>query len=484
MPAGGFVPREGKEYPGNLTPFVTVTCVVAALGGLLYGYDIGISGGVTSMASFLKKFFPSIYRIEEADSSTNQYCKFECQALTMFTSSLYLAALIASLMASMVTRKLGRKLSMLLGGILFFAGAIISAAAKDVAMLFFGRMFSGFGVGFANQSVPLYLSEMAPYRYRGALNIGFQLSITMGILVANVVNYFFTKIHDWGWRLSLGGAMVPATIVTVGALLLPDTPNSLIERGNHEEAEAMLKRIRGVNDVQEEFNDLVAASEASKLVEHPWRNLRQRKYRPHLTMAIAIPFFQQLTGINFIMFYAPVLFKKIGFGSDLSLMSALIAGSVNVAATLVSIYGVDRWGRRFLFLAGGIQMLVFTCHLLTKMLSSSVDWSSSPSASASSSASAVTPATLREVVRHRGDVLRLPYAGRVVVGRTRLACSRARYSPSRSDPPPEHQASPSTCSSPSRWGSLPHHALRAEERPLPLLRRLRGDDVPLRLLLS
>ncbi|GMH19502.1 hypothetical protein Nepgr_021343 [Nepenthes gracilis] len=364
MPAGGFVPREGKEYPGNLTPFVTVTCVVAALGGLLFGYDIGISVGLTSMAPFLRKFFPSVYRKEEANSSNNPYCKFHSQTLTMFSSSLYLTAPIASLMASMVTRKLGRKQSMLLGGILFFAGAIINAAAKDVAMLIVGRMLLGFGVGFANQSVPLYLSEMAPYRYRGALNIGFQLSITIGILVANVLNYFFAKIHDWGWRLSVGGAIFPAAIVIVGALLLPDTPNSLIERGNHEEAEANLKRIRGVNDVQEEFNDLVAASEASKLVEHPWRNLLQRKYRPHLTMAIAIPFFQQLTGINVIMFYAPVLFKKIGFGSDVSLMSAVIPGSVNVVATLVSIYGVDRWGRRFLFLAGGTQMLVFICHVL------------------------------------------------------------------------------------------------------------------------
>ncbi|GMH19491.1 hypothetical protein Nepgr_021332 [Nepenthes gracilis] len=347
MPAGGFVPRKGKEYPGNLTPFVTVTCVVAAMGGLIFGYDIGISGGVTTMAPFLKKFFPSVYRKEQADSSTNQYCKFDSQKLTMFTSSLYLAALIASLMASLVTRKLGRKLSMLLGGILFFAGAIINAAAQDVAMLIVGRMLLGFGVGFANQSVPLYLSEMAPYRYRGALNIGFQLSITIGILVANVLNYFFPR-----------GAMVPAAIITVGALFLPDTPNSLIERGNHEEAEAKLKRIRGVDDVQEELNDLVAASEASKLVEHPWRNLLQRKYRPHLTMAIAIPFFQQLTGINVIMFYAPVLFKTIGFGSDASLMSAVITGCVNVAATLVSIYGVDRWGRRFLFLEGGTQMLI------------------------------------------------------------------------------------------------------------------------------
>ncbi|KAH9613107.1 hypothetical protein KSS87_023389 [Heliosperma pusillum] len=358
--AGGpvFVAKGGKEYPGNLTPYVLATCIVAAMGGLIFGYDIGISGGVTSMPMFLSRFFPEVYKKETEDSSTNQYCKFDSVPLTLFTSSLYLAALLSSLVASTVTRKFGRKMSMLFGGVLFCAGALINAFAKNVAMLIIGRILLGFGIGFANQSVPLYLSEMAPYKYRGALNIGFQLSITIGILVANILNYFFSKIENWGWRLSLGGAMVPAIIISIGALILPDTPNSLIERGNHEQALAKLRRIRGVDDVGDEFKDLVAASETSKLVEHPWRNLLERKYRPHLTIAILIPFFQQLTGINVIMFYAPVLFKTIGFGDNASLMSAVITGGVNVLATLVSIYGVDKWGRRFLFLEGGTQMFI------------------------------------------------------------------------------------------------------------------------------
>ncbi|CAM8893623.1 unnamed protein product [Rhodiola kirilowii] len=360
MAGGGFIDQtSGKEYPGDLTLYVTVTCIVAAMGGLIFGYDIGISGGVTSMPSFLKKFFPAVYRKQALDTSTNQYCKFDSETLTLFTSSLYLAALCSSLVASTVTRKFGRKLSMFFGGILFCAGAILNGFATAVWMLIVGRILLGFGIGFANQSVPLYLSEMAPYKYRGALNIGFQLSITVGILVANVLNYFFDKIKGgWGWRLSLGGAVVPALIITIGSIVLPDTPNSLIERGKHDKAKKQLKRVRGVKDVEDEFQDLVAASEASKMVEHPWRNLLQRKYRPQLSMAILIPFFQQFTGINVIMFYAPVLFKTIGFGGSASLMSAVITGAVNVGATLVSIYGVDKWGRRALFLEGGAQMLI------------------------------------------------------------------------------------------------------------------------------
>ncbi|RWW05610.1 hypothetical protein GW17_00031101 [Ensete ventricosum] len=379
--------------PGKLTLFVFLTCVVAATGGLIFGYDIGISGvisiyslfdllflsafgsdvgwgwvgGVTSMDSFLEKFFPEVYRKEKKDTSTNQYCKFDSQLLTTFTSSLYLAALIASFLASAVTTVFGRKWSMFGGGLVFLVGAALNGAARNIFMLILGRILLGIGVGFANQSVPVYLSEMAPAHLRGMLNIGFQLMITVGILAANLINYGTSKINGgWGWRISLALAAVPAGIITLGALFLPDTPNSLIERGHPQEAKEMLRRIRGTDDVHEEYNDLVAASEESKLVKHPWANVIRRKYRPQLTMAILIPIFQQLTGINVIMFYAPVLFKTIGFGDNASLMSAVITGLVNVFSTLVSVFTVDKLGRRKLFLQGGFQMIL--CQIIVGTL--------------------------------------------------------------------------------------------------------------------
>ncbi|KAJ4849434.1 Sugar transport protein 10 [Turnera subulata] len=369
MAGGAFVDGSGggKKYEGGVTVFVILTCLVAAMGGLIFGYDIGISGGVTSMDSFLSKFFPSVYKKEKANHHENMYCKFDDHMLTLFTSSLYLAALIASFFASTVTRKFGRKISMLFGGSIFLAGAIINGVAVNVAMLIIGRLLLGVGVGFANQSVPVYLSEMAPAKLRGALNIGFQMAITIGILVANLVNYGTSKITGgWGWRVSLGLAGVPAIMIGVGSLFLPDTPNSILERGHQEKAKRMLRKIRGTENVEEEFQDLVAASEAAKKVVHPWRNITKRKYRPHLVICILIPFFQQLTGINVIMFYAPVLFKTIGFGDDASLMSAVITGVVNVVATTVSVYSADRYGRRFLFLQGGTQM--FICQIVVSVL--------------------------------------------------------------------------------------------------------------------
>ena len=359
MAIGGGIAAGNGNYEGRVTPFVIVTCLVAATGGLIFGYDIGISGGVTSMDEFLEKFFPSVYAKEKNSSGKeNQYCKFESHLLTLFTSSLYMAALIASFVASATTQKFGRKVSMTVGGLVFLVGSVFSGAAMNLTMLIVGRLLLGVGIGFANQSVPVYLSEMAPAKLRGALNIGFQMATTIGIFAANLVNYGTAQMKENGWRVSLALAAVPAIIMTVGSIFLPDTPNSMIQRGKKEEAKAILKKIRGTENVDDELKDLIEASEASEQAADPWKSILQRQHRPQLVITTLIPIFQQLTGINVIMFYAPVLFKTLGFGDDAALMSAVVTGLVNVFATLVSVFTVDRFGRRALFLEGGIQMIL------------------------------------------------------------------------------------------------------------------------------
>ncbi|KAK4722298.1 hypothetical protein R3W88_012531 [Solanum pinnatisectum] len=328
MAGGNFIAADegGCEYPGKLTRYVALTCIMAAMGGLIFGYDIGISGGVTSMDPFLKLFFPSVYRKEALDTSTSQYCKFDSQLLTLFTSSLYVAALIASFVASFVSKKHGRKVTMFLGGLFFLFGAVINAAAVHISMLILGRILLGVGI--------------APYKYRGTFNVLFQLAITFGILIANIVNFLTNKISaGWGWRVSLGGAAVPALVILISSFFLDDTP---------------------IDNVDAELKDLVEASEASNKVEHPWKVLlRVRKYKPQLILSTLIPTFQQLTGINVVMFYAPVLFETLGFKANASLMSAVITGAVNVGATFISVYCTDRYGRKVLLLTGGVLMCVF-----------------------------------------------------------------------------------------------------------------------------
>ncbi|KAL0298367.1 UNVERIFIED_CONTAM: Hexose carrier protein HEX6 [Sesamum radiatum] len=359
--AGGFViSSEGGQYNGKITWFVVLSCMMAAMGGVIFGYDIGISGGVTSMEPFLKKFFPEVYTRMKEDTKISNYCKFDSQLLTLFTSSLYLAGLIASFFASSVTRAYGRKPSILLGGAAFLAGAALNGAAVSIYMLIFGRVLLGVGVGFANQAVPLYLSEMAPAKYRGAFNNGFQFSVGIGALAANLINYGTEKIRGgWGWRISLALAAVPASALTLGTIFLQETPNSVIQRTNkHDKAKDMLQRIRGTNDVEAELNDLIKASENSRTIKNPYKNILQRSYRPQLVMSLAIPFFQQVTGINVIAFYSPIVFRTIGFGESASLMSSVMTGVVGIVTTFLSMMIVDRAGRRFLLIVGGIIMFV------------------------------------------------------------------------------------------------------------------------------
>ncbi|KAJ8772071.1 hypothetical protein K2173_027248 [Erythroxylum novogranatense] len=358
--------RSAAGFSGKITASVVITCVVAASSGLIFGYDIGITGGVTTMIPFLEKFFPSILR-KAAMAKTNIYCIYDSQVLTAFTSSLYIAGLAASLVASRLTAAVGRKNTMVLGGCTFFLGTVLNSSAVNITMLILGRVLLGFGVGFTNQATPLYLSEIAPPKWRGAFGTGFQFFIGIGVVASNCINFGAAKL-SWGWRLSLGLAVAPSVLMTLGSLLITDTPSSLVERGKTEQARQALIKVRGTNENTEaEFADLIKATEVNKAAQkEPFMTILERQYRPHLVMAIAIPFFQQVTGINIIAFYAPILFQSVGFGNDSALIAAIILGLVNLFSILCSTAMVDRYGRRFLFITGGI--LMFTCQVMVAIV--------------------------------------------------------------------------------------------------------------------
>ncbi|KAL6326107.1 hypothetical protein AAG906_000982 [Vitis piasezkii] len=324
------------SFESKITVYVVVCWVLAACGGLMFGYDIGISGGVTAMDDFLIKFFPAVYQ-RKLRAKEDNYCKYDNQYLQLFTSSLYLAALVSSFAASKI---------------------LLSAAAQRIWMIILARVLLGVGVGFGNEAVPLFLSEIAPVQHRGAVNILFQLFITIGILFANLVNYGASKIHPWGWRLSLGLASLPAVFLFVGSVVIIETPASLVERNQESQGLSTLKKIRGVEDVDAEFEQIKMACEAAREVKDPFKRLMKRSSMPPLIIGVMMQVFQQFTGINAIMFYAPVLFQTVGFKNDASLLSSVITGLVNVFSTLVSIYGVDRVGRRKLLLQACVQMFI------------------------------------------------------------------------------------------------------------------------------
>ncbi|CAA6664401.1 unnamed protein product [Spirodela intermedia] len=349
MAGGGFAgAATAVDYGGaKMTASVIITCIMAASGGLIFGYDIGISGGVTTMGPFLEKFFPKVLR-RMAAARPDRYCIYNSQSLTAFTSSLYIAGLVASLVGGRLTAAVGRRALM------------ISDVDRRPILL-------GFGVGFANQATPVYLSEMAPARWRGAFNTGFQLCLGVGVLAANLVSYAVIRVNGhWGWRLALGLAGAPAVVFLVGAAIVSDTPSSLAARGRIDAARRALRHVRGPNaDVDAELDGILRHLKVSRPSEDggssPFRQLLRRRYRHHLVMAVAIPFFQQMTGINVIAFYAPVLFQAVGFEGSSAVLGSVILAAINLGSTLVSTFIVDRHGRRVLFMQGGVQM--FLCQV-------------------------------------------------------------------------------------------------------------------------
>ncbi|CAL1402248.1 unnamed protein product [Linum trigynum] len=348
------------DFPAKLTLQVVLCTIIAAFGGFMFGYDVGISGGVTAMDSFLKPFFPHVY-IKKHTARSNNYCKYNDHYLQLFTSSLYLAAIVASFVASLVCKRLGRRPAMQIASVFFFTGAAINAAALNLPMLIIGRLLLGAGVGFGNQTVPLFISEIAPAKYRGGLNICFQLLITLGILSANIVNFITSKVHPYGWRISLGGAAVPAVVLLIGSFMIVETPTSLLERGETDKARSTLKKIRGVDNVGKEYAEIREAVELASQVQHPFRSLRKRYYRPQLICGTIIQVFQQLTGISVITFYSPALFQTMGFGEHASLFSAVVINTIKPVCTIVAILVVDRFGRRALLIEASVQLFIAEC---------------------------------------------------------------------------------------------------------------------------
>ncbi|CAM0945560.1 unnamed protein product [Alopecurus aequalis] len=350
----------GAGYRGSEITFtVVMSCLTAASGGLILGYDFGITGGLTQMESFLQAFFPDILR-KMSNAQQDAYCIFDSQVLNTFVSSFYLAGMLASLVAGHLTRTLGRKNSMLIGGLLFFTGALLNFTAINIFMLIIGRILLGIAVGFTSLSAPLYLAEIAPARWRGAFTSTFHFFLNVGFFMADLVNYGANTIPRWGWRLSLGIGIVPAAIIIVGAMLIPDTPNSLVLRGKAEEARASLQRIRGpAADVDAELKDIIQAAEEDKRYESgALRRLGRREYRPHLVMVVALTVFFELTGVIVVSLFTPLLFYTVGFTSQKAILGSIITDIVSLASVAAATLAVDRYGRRSLFFLGGVVMVL------------------------------------------------------------------------------------------------------------------------------
>lgn len=299
---------------------------VAALGGLLFGYDTGVISGALIFIRQVMSLSPTMQGVVVAVALAG--------------------AAIGAAMVGYLSDKAGRRRVILCAGLLFIAGAAISAVAQGVAVLLIGRFLVGLAIGVASMLTPLYLAEISPARDRGAIVSLNQLCITGGILVSYLVGYALaTATGGWRWMLALGA--VPGIVLSIGMLVLPESPRWLAGRGRIVDAEKVLQRLRGSTDVSEELAGLRrdVAHEDRKL-SSAWQLLSPRLRRP-LIIGVGLAMFQQITGINTVIYFAPIIFQSAGLSSAAtSILATAGVGAVNVIMTIVSIWLIDRLGRR------------------------------------------------------------------------------------------------------------------------------------------
>lgn len=319
------------------TKFVYIAALFAALGGLLFGYDTGVISGALI---FIKREFGLTTAAEE-----------------IVVSGVLLGATIGAIFGGKAADLFGRRRVLLVTAAIFGIGALASAVAPSPTILIISRVVLGLAIGLASTNVPVYLSEVAPPHARGWVVSLFQLAVTVGIVVAYLTDYAFAAIEE-GWRWMLGLAVAPALVFGTGMFFLPETPRWLIRGGHHEVAHRVLVRIRGFADVNVEIEE-IKASLAQQAESGHWTDLLHRQVRLALVVGLGLAIFQQITGINTVIYYAPKILQTAGFNSASGAILATVGvGVVNVAMTIIAMFLVDRAGRRPLLLVGIAGMIV------------------------------------------------------------------------------------------------------------------------------
>jgi sugar porter (SP) family MFS transporter len=311
---------------------VLVAAAITALGGLLFGYDTGVVSGALL---FLKNQFGGLSSFQEE----------------LVTSLLLIGAMIGAFGAGRVADRIGRRPTILITAVIFVVGVLLAAFSPAFWTLLVARVVIGLAVGSASMSVPLYIGELAPPRIRGALVSLNQLAITSGILASYLVDYGLASRANW--RLMFGLAVIPAIVLFVGVLTQAESPHWLIRQGREAEARRVLRHVREGSLEAEiaEVKDVAARPVRA-------RDLLARGVRPALWVGVLMAVFQQITGINTVIYYAPSLLAGAGLGNSASLLANVVNGAVNVGMTLVAIRLLDRTGRRPLLLTGTAGMAV------------------------------------------------------------------------------------------------------------------------------
>jgi SP family galactose:H+ symporter-like MFS transporter len=311
----------------TVTPWLVVVLTVILFSGGLFGYDQGVISG-------------ALHGIKATFSLSGLLVE-------VVTSWVTLGALFGALAGGELADRIGRKRTVLIAGAMFTLGALVQALAPDTIILVTGRLIVGAGVGVAAVAAPLYAAELAPTKLRGRFVSSYQLAITAGIFLAYLVDGWLAKSDAWRWML--GASAVPGLLLFVAALVAPESPRWLMKMGR--------QKIRPGVDFKQRL-DAIEVSLRKEAGKASWAQVFRREWRRPLLIGIGLAVFQQVTGINAIIYYADQIFASAGFASHSSqtTVTTWAIGGVNVLATFIAIAFIDRLGRRRLLLAGLLGM--------------------------------------------------------------------------------------------------------------------------------
>ncbi|MBO0803197.1 MAG: sugar porter family MFS transporter [Nocardiopsaceae bacterium] len=311
------------------------TYFFGALGGLLFGYDLGIVAGALL-------FITPAFHLSTVQTG-------------MVTSSLLVGAAVSAIGCGPVTDRIGRRMVVLISAVLFAVGAIGAALSPGFVSVLIFRVVMGIAVGAASVNVPVYLSEIAPARHRGALSGLNQLNISTGILLAYLVNLGLSHFGAWRWMFGLGA--LPAVLLFIGGYFQPESPRWLVKKGREAEARAVLSQSREPEELEAELAEINAVNEAEKGRKGFREVFADRRLRSLLVLGVGLAFLQQVVGINTIIYYAPTILQKIGFGTSAAIAANAGLGVLTVLVTASMLFWVvDRVGRRKPLIWGALGM--------------------------------------------------------------------------------------------------------------------------------
>jgi sugar porter (SP) family MFS transporter len=329
---GGTQPHDTLREPVGRA--VVWTAAITALGGLLFGYDTGVISGALL---FLHSSFGTVSSFDKE----------------LVTSLLLVGAATGAIGSGRLADAIGRRSVILITAAIFVVGVLGAALSPTLWFLIVTRFVIGLAVGSASMAVPLYISEVAPPRVRGALVSFNQLALTAGILVAFLGDYALSSSADW--RLMFGLAAIPALLLFIGMLTQAESPVWLAAHGRIVDARKVLVRVRSADhDIDGEINEITSLSNRSA----SYRELLAPDVRKLVGIGVMLAVFQQITGINTVIYYAPTLLHQAGLGNSASLLANVGNGIVNVGMTIVAIRLIDKVGRRALLLGGTVGMAI------------------------------------------------------------------------------------------------------------------------------